>query len=476
MARPGLSSNTAFFSTRGAGPVSLAQALFTGLAQDGGLFLPRPLPKLDWPYGNAGSPSSGESRSRVGDSFQESAQTIAGALLPGMRAEARAAARAAIDFPAPLVEIAPGAYILELFHGPSCAFKDVGARFMAALMARVTDDTGPSPSAPTPHPTAAPRPTPSGAGSPRTVLVATSGDTGGAVVAAFTGLEGCRTVPLFPLDAVTERQRRQMTTLGGNVTAVAVRGTFDDCQALAKAAFADRELRATHRLTSANSINVGRLLPQTFYYAHAVGALERAERGPPRFVVPSGNLGNLCAGLLAHRAGVPTAGFVAACNANDAFPRYMSGTETAFTGAAPRPGDTLRSQATLSSAMDVAVPSNLERIQAIFPNRDDLGALVTAVSVSDAQTADCMERTWKESGYLLDPHTAVGVHAHERIPACGAPTVILSTAHPAKFPEVVEPVTGVDPELPPSLAAALERDERWVEIAPDVSELAGVLA
>ena len=454
------------FSTRGAGPATFAQALHAGLAPDGGLYLPRPLPRLTWPYG--------------GETFGETAASVAEALFDGLLPSglARRAAETAIDFPAPLVEIDPDTWVLELFHGPSCAFKDVGARFMAETMDAL-GAPGAEWSFSRESPASFSRESAAtvGAGTSRTaavertILVATSGDTGGAVASAFSGRKGCEVVPIFPSGGISERQRRQMTTLGGNVTAVAVEGSFDDCQVLVKSALADAELSARHRLTSANSINLGRLLPQVFYYVHAANLLMCRGGRPPRFVVPSGNLGNLCAGLLAHLAGVPMAGLVAACNANDAFVRFMvDGTASEVKNAEAN----LRRS--VSSAMDVARPSNLERIRALFPDMAELNSLVSAVSIGDPETTECLAMVRREAGYLMDPHTAVGVCAHRMLPAeKGTPTVILATAHPAKFPEVVALATGTQPELPPSLASALERDEALVEIGPDLDALIGVL-
>ena len=441
MAAARVPSRLGFVSTRGAGPVGLAEALYAGLAPDGGLFLPASAVRLGRNLGAA--------------TFQDTSAGVADALLEELRPMAGEAARAAIDFPVPLVELAPDTYVLELFHGPSCAFKDVGARFMAQLMHRVPPpgDRG-----------GTPRRHHAGAGSAgHTVLVATSGDTGGAVASAFAGRKGCRVVALFPNKGISEGQRRQMTTLAGNVTAVAVRGTFDDCQRLAKEAFADSDLSARHRLTSANSINIGRLLPQIFYYVHASCLFER----PPRFVVPSGNLGNLCAGLLALAAGAPMAGLVAACNANDAFRRYLAGEKSSKEA---------RSRPTPSSAMDVAWPSNLERIRSMYPDLAELRRYATAVSVSDEDTIDCMARSARR-GYLLDPHGAVGVRAHELTPAPEkTPTVILATAHPAKFPETVWRATGQRPLAPPSLERALAGEERWIETEAELDALASVLA
>ncbi|HET9948121.1 MAG TPA: threonine synthase [Longimicrobiales bacterium] len=422
---------TSFVSTRGAGPAPLAEALFRGLAPDGGLYVPAELPRLEAP---PGTPSH----------VAETGAWMAASLLPELdRDLIERVVRAALDFPMPLVRIEPGLHVLELFHGPTHAFKDVGARFMARLMAEL--DPG---------------------GGRRTVLVATSGDTGSAVAHAFHGLDGYRVVVLFPHGKVSDRQRRQMTTLAGNVVALAVEGTFDDCQRLAKEAFRDRALAERHRLTSANSINVGRLLPQSFYYAHAAALLGWDER-PVRFVVPSGNLGNLCGGLLARLGGMPARGFLAAVNANRGFADFLA------TGAfEPRP-----SVPTHSSAMDVGDPSNLERIRWLF--RDDPAALrehVEGTSVSDEETRACIAEVHARTGYVLDPHTAVGVRAQAHCERSeGLPTVVLATAHPAKFPEVVEATLGIDVPLPPGIAAVMEAEEHMQIVTAELRALAAVL-
>lgn len=412
-----------FVSTRGDAVVSFAEALRRGLAPDGGLYVPVWLEPLrrGRPPADKGFTASAE---------WAASSMLAGTLPPGVLSEV---VRDALDFPVPLVEVEDGVHVLELFHGPSLAFKDVGARFMARAMAALPD----------------------AGGSPTTVLVATSGDTGGAVAAAFHGLEPYRVFVLFPRAGVSERQRRQMTTLGANVTAVAVEGTFDDCQRLAKEAFADADLCDACGLTSANSINVGRLLPQAFYYVHAAALLGWDAR-PPLFVVPSGNLGNLCAGLLAHRSGMPTAGFVAALNANRMFADFLE------TGQAR----TRASIPTLSNAMDVGAPSNLERIRWLY--RDDAAALprdVRVASTDDETTRARIAEVHARTGYVLDPHTAVAWSAMERTAAAqGGPVVVLSTAHPAKFPEVVEEATGKAPTLPEALARRMSGMEEIVSL------------
>jgi threonine synthase len=303
-------------------------------------------------------------------------------------------------------------------------------------------------------------------GGAKTVLVATSGDTGSAVAHAFHEVEGYRVIVLFPRDGVSARQRRLMTTLGGNVRALAVGGTFDDCQRLAKQAFGDPRLRTRHGLTSANSINIGRLLPQAFYYLHAAILLGWA-RNPVRFVVPSGNLGNLCSGLIAHLSGMPNRGFVSAMNANCAFLDYLE--QGVFE---PR-----ASLSTFSNAMDVGDPSNLERIRWLY--RDDPARLrrdVAGFSVSDEETSACITDVYGRTGYVLDPHTAVGVRAYERSAWTGqGPSVVLATAHPAKFPDVVEKAIGRAVPLPRSIAAAMEAEEHMIDIAADLGALSAAL-
>lgn len=417
-----------FVSTRGGETASFAQALLRGLAPDGGLYVPEDIPTLGEHGPGQESPSS--------LTFADSARWTAHRWLDDAMEPALldAVVSAAHDFPVPLVEVEDGTFVLELFHGPSLAFKDVGARFMARAMAALS---GPD-------------------ADPATVLVATSGDTGGAVAAAFHQVQPFQVVVLFPRDGISERQRRQMTTLGDNVWALAVDGTFDDCQRMAKQAFADDALRQARGLTSANSINIGRLLPQAFYYVHAAATLGWS--GPPAtFVVPSGNLGNLCAGLLAHRAGMPAAGFVAGLNPNRAFADYL---ETGQSRPVP-------SVPSYSNAMDVGDPSNLERIRWLFgDDADAVNAAVRAVSVSDPDTAECIRAVHRRAGYLLDPHTAVGWLAMERSTDPGAgPRVVLSTAHPAKFPDVVEKATGEPVPVPEALAARLSGEERMIQVA-----------
>jgi threonine synthase len=331
------------------------------LAPDGGLYLPASVERLP-------------PESLRGLSLVETGELIGSALI-GDDIPAPALSRIladALNFPVPLVALGDGLHVLELFHGPTFAFKDVGARVMARLMAHVND-----------------------VDRPLTILVATSGDTGSAVAQAFFGVPGTRVVVLFPEGTVTAVQEAQFTTLGGNVRALAVAGTFDDCQRLTKEAFNDRSLADAVRLTSANSINIGRLIPQAFYYACAAGQLAGQRVA---FSVPSGNVGNLTAGILAWSLGVPIHGFVAGMTINDTFARYLA------TGRyEPRP-----SMATLANAMDVGNPSNVERLRALFDNdvaamRRNLCAVYT-----DADVKSAIRRVHGECGYVCDPHSAIG--------------------------------------------------------------------
>jgi threonine synthase len=417
--------------------VELATALLTGLAPDGGLYMPASLPRLD----------DGLLEDLPSRSLAEIGTAVSAPFVDGLTAAERARLVAeTLDFEIPLVELGDGVWVLELFHGPTLAFKDVGARFMARLMARWAGED--------------PR--------PLTVLTATSGDTGGAVAQAFAGLDGVRVAVLYPRGKVSPIQEKQFTTLGGNIQALAVDGDFDDCQRLAKEAFRDERLRRELRLTSANSINIGRLLPQMFYYFQAVARLPKSS-APPLFSTPSGNFGNLTAGLMARATGLPCRGFVAATNVNDAVPRYLE------TGSY-RPD---RAQPTLSNAMDVGDPSNFERMLWLFG--DDLDRMRQAVAGSrhdDEATARVMRRVHEERGYLLDPHTAVGyLGLRQRLAELPepAPGIVLATAHPAKFRDEIEPLLGLRVELPERLRRCLELESRALEMPAELAAVASFL-
>lgn len=423
-------------STRGAAPpVPFREALIAGLAPDGGLYVPESLPVLGPERWGA---LSGASLSEVAVAMLT---PLVGDELPPDRL--RALLDDALDFPTPVVALDERIAVLELFHGPTFAFKDVGARVLARLMSHFHAAGQPS----------------------LTVLVATSGDTGGAVAQAFHGVPRTRVVVLYPDGQVSAVQEAQFTTLGGNVTAVAVAGSFDDCQRLVKQAFASAELRARANLTSANSISLGRLLPQMTYYGHA--ALAPWARPPLTVVVPSGNFGNLAAGLMAQRMGAPIAHLHAATTVNDTVPRYLE------TGRLePRP-----SVSTLANAMDVGDPSNLERIRWMFG--DDIRALRRAMGASvhtDDEVRAAIRELDGRYGYVADPHTAIAYLGARRCLAAGAPRVLaLSTAHPAKFGEVVEAAIGRPVPVPAPLAEAMRRPRQVRRIVPALAALAPLL-
>ncbi|MYH25613.1 MAG: threonine synthase [Holophagales bacterium] len=435
-----------FISTAGrTSPVTLTEALLEGPAPDGGLFVPERLEPLT--AEDLGllelQPLTGIA-AILGD-------RLYGSEVPGR--ELAALFEDALDFPIPLTQIEPGIHCLELFHGPTLAFKDVASRVMARLMARFAMD----------------------AGAEMTVIVATSGDTGSAVAHAFAGVAGLRVCVLYPNGLVTEAQRRLFTTLGGNVTAVAVDGTFDDCQSLARDAFADGELRQQRPLASANSINIGRLLPQVFYYFHAWAQLPSPpldDTGEPLvFSTPSGNFGNLTAGLIAKRIGLPVSRFVAATNVNDVVPAYL------------RSGDYLPrgSVATISNAMDVGNPSNFARIVHLYSSGGEplerIRRDVAGHTFDDDATRRAMREVHDRTGYLLDPHTAVGyLGLKAELEAQGGGTgVVLATAHPAKFAETVQATTGIEPPAPPALERCAHLPERIIEIPADYPALRDVL-
>ena len=436
-----------FVSTAGKAPAAtLSEALLEGPAPDGGLFVPERL-----------EPLAAEELALLRLLPLTGISSVLGRRLFGPEVpevELAALLEDALDFPIPLVEIEPGLHCLELFHGPTLAFKDIAARVMARLMSRFAATAGQAET---------------------TVVVATSGDTGSAVAHAFSGLAGFRVCVLYPQGLVTEAQRRLFTTLGGNVTAVAVAGTFDDCQRLARAAFADRELRRQRPLASANSINIGRLLPQVFYYFHAWAQLPSAplvDADPPLvFSTPSGNFGNLTAGLMARRIGLPVSRFVAATNVNDVVPAYLQSGEYL-----PR-----ASAATISNAMDVGDPGNFARIRHLYSGGGDpLNSLrrdLAGRSFDDEATRRAMREVHENRGYLLDPHTAVGyLGLKEELEAQGGGTgVVLATAHPAKFADVIRDAVGIEPPLPPALERCADLPERIVEISVDEKALREVL-
>lgn len=420
-----------YVSTRsGASPCRLSGAILAGLAPDGGLYVPERLPRLALEDFD-GASTLPDFAQRVLAPFVEGDPLAA--QLPALVAEA-------FTFDAPF-RMLPGhpAAVLELFHGPTAAFKDFGARFLAACFLRLA--------------AAGPRRT--------TVLVATSGDTGSAVGAAFHGLPGVRVVILYPDGRVSPRQAHQLGCFGDNVRAFAVRGTFDDCQRLVKQAFADAALRAQEPLASANSISLGRLLPQTTYYARAAVLHFRTHGEPLNVAVPTGNLGNAFACLLARAVGLPIGEVLLATNANRVVPEYLaSGVYQ------PRP-----SVGTLANAMDVGAPSNLERLQWLY--QDAVAAGVSAESVDDATIRARIAEGEQKYGAVWCPHTACAVEAVERRRAAGDQRrwCVVATAHPAKFETVVEPLVGHPVPPPPALAEMLARPSRAERLEADYAAL-----
>lgn len=348
----------------------------------------------------------------------------------------------AINFPVKLISLSPGLHVLELFHGPTLAFKDFGARFMARLMGYFVR----------------------GESRPLTVLVATSGDTGSAVAHGFLGVSGIRVVILYPSRRISEAQEKQFTTLGQNITALEVAGTFDDCQRLVKQAFSDEDLNRRAWLTSANSINIGRLLPQMFYHVAAYRQLPVASV-PLIVSVPSGNFGNLTAGIFAKRIGLPVARFVASTNANDVVPEYLKSGKFE-----PRPA-----KATYSNAMDVGNPNNFPRLMDLCRNRlEYVQREIWGYGASDEQTLCEMRAIWERHRYLADPHTAVGILGWEAYKkAYGEPAqgLVLATAHPAKFADVVQRAIGQAPPLPDRLASHLQKPKQSRPISSAYSDL-----
>jgi len=417
-----------YYSLRHESPaVDFRTATISGQAPDGGLYFPETIPKLP-----PGLLREMRSLSKATVALNLMRPYVGGTI---SEADLQRICAEAVDFDFPVVAVHEGVSVLELFHGPTLAFKDVGARFMSRCLGYFAQ-RGDTP--------------------PVTVLVATSGDTGGAVASGFLGVPGVEVVILYPAGKVSPVQEQQLTTLGQNITALEVAGTFDDCQALVKQAFQDAELAQRRFLTSANSINVARWLPQQLYYCFAWQQWPAG--GPaPVVAVPSGNFGNLCAGLLVQASGLPLGHFIAACNANEPVPAYLrTGTYT------PRPA-----VPTFSNAMDVGNPSNFVRILELFGN--DLGRLRTALSadtISDADTVATIKRVWAEHGYLLDPHGAVAYAALRRYQAQhpGAAGLALATAHPVKFPAVVEPILGQSISLPEVVQQLQGRAKRSVPL------------
>jgi threonine synthase len=426
-----------YLSTRHAAPsVNFQEALFQGLAPDGGLYVPDKLFTL---------PSEALAHFE-NDSLLDLGEKIIHHFLPEIPAEdLRQVIHQTLTFPIPLVPLENNLFLLEVFHGPTLAFKDVGARFMASMLSyflakhdqRVT------------------------------ILVATSGDTGSAIAHGFYNIPHVDVYILYPSQKITLLQEKQMTTLGGNIHAIEVTGTFDDCQKLVKTALSDEALKNELALTTANSINIARLLPQIIY--HSWGLAQFKQHGfkeTPVLSVPSGNFGNLTAAIYAKQIGFPLQHFIAATNVNAIVPHYLKTGEFV-----PQP-----SKQSCSNAMDVGNPSNFERLQELYShNHAKMGQEVTGISISDESTLHEIRQTYEKTGYILDPHTAVGVAAARQFQSNDAPRIVTATAHPAKFPEVIKRAIQIDVELPENLAKALKQPKQSRVMAPDYSQFKKLL-
>lgn len=426
-----------YLSTRGqTEPVDLATALRRGLAPDGGLYVPESIPPFDPSQAAQGSTLADTATALLAPYFAGSA----------LQHELAGICSEALDLPLPIVPFeSDQSWVLELFHGPTAAFKDYAARFLAACMGRVRRSSEPT----------------------RTVIVATSGDTGGAVAAAFHRRPGFRVVILYPEGRVSARQAHQLGAFGDNIHTFRIQGNFDDCQRLAKQALNDLQLNQRLNLTSANSISIGRLLPQISYYAHASLILARQQSGPVDVIVPTGNLGNALACILAREIGLPIGEVVLATNANRTLPDYFSGLD--YRG---RPG-----LATLANAMDVGDPSNFERLAWFYRDRDLRAAGIHSISVDDEAIRRTIRRVDAEQGMALCPHTACAVEAlrQRRLAGIRTPHLIAATAHPAKFDEVVEPLLGRAIDPPPALAELLNRPSQAQALEADFDHLRQIL-
>ncbi len=418
---------------------TLEEAVVKGLAPDKGLYMPesiKPLPREF--FANIDRMSFQEIAYAVAHSFfGDDVDTVS----------LKRIVNDTLNFPTPVVEVKRNVYSLELFHGPTLAFKDVGGRFMARLLNYFISKS-------------------ENRSKLVNVLVATSGDTGSAVANGFLGVDGIHVYVLYPKGKVSKIQEVQFTTLGQNITALEVDGVFDDCQALVKQAFMDPELNAHMKLTSANSINVARFLPQAFYYFNAYAQLKRDGMDQDVvFCVPSGNFGNITAGLIAKKMGLPVKRFIAANNQNDIFLQYLNTGEYN-----PRP-----SIQTIANAMDVGDPSNFARVLDLYGSHSAICEEVSGCAYTDEQIAETMSSALKETGYLLDPHGACGYRALEEQLMPLEVGVFLETAHPAKFNEVVEKITGTEVEIPAALKAFMAGTKQSVEMGKGYDEFKSFL-
>ena len=421
-----------YYSTNKQAPMAdLQKAVVKGLAEDRGLYMPERINKMSQVFFD----------DMTNMSFRDIAFNVAEAFF-GEDVDGDALQEIVYEtlpFDCPIVKVKENIYSLELFHGPTLAFKDVGARFMARLLQYFIKKEG--------------------QGQQVNVLVATSGDTGSAVANGFLGVEGIHVYVLYPKGKVSPIQECQFTTLGQNITAIEVDGVFDDCQALVKNAFMDEELNRHMKLTSANSINVARFLPQAFYYFNAVAQMRRLNHQDDIVVcVPSGNFGNICAALFGHEMGLPVKRFIAANNANDIFYNYLQ------TGKyEPKP-----SKQTLANAMDVGDPSNFARIYDLYGgSHERITSLISGATYSDEQIRKIMQQCYQATGYVLDPHGACGYQALEEGLKPGEVGIFCETAHPAKFKEKVDEILGIDVDIPERLAAFMKGEKQSVPMPKD---------
>ena len=429
-----------YYSTnKKAEKATLEKAVVKGLAEDKGLYMPEKIKTLPKEFFDKIETMS----------FQEIAYTVADAFF-GEDVEAEALKKIVYDtlaFDCPVVPVTENIYSLELFHGPTLAFKDVGARFMARLLQYFLKKEGQNGEV--------------------NVLVATSGDTGSAVANGFLGVEGIHVYVLYPKGKVSPIQECQFTTLGKNITAIVVDGVFDDCQALVKAAFMDEELNKHMKLTSANSINVARFLPQSFYYFNAYARMKEAGKADNLVMcVPSGNFGNICSALFGHRMGLPIKRFIAANNANDIFYNYLK------TGKYnPQP-----SKATLANAMDVGDPSNFARIYNLYNGEHKtITSLIDGETYKDEAIMKTMRECYAETGYVLDPHGACGYQALKDLLKEGETGVFCETAHPAKFKEKVDAILSTDIEIPQRLQEFMKGTKQSVEMSKEFGDFKSFL-
>ncbi len=423
-----------YYSTNSQAPTAtLCKAVVKGLAEDKGLYMPERI-----------NPLPAEFYNNIHNmSFHEIACTVAGAFfgedIP--KDELDRIVCDTLSFDVPAVKVSDNIYSLELFHGPTLAFKDVGARFMARMLQYFLREDKREVN----------------------VLVATSGDTGSAVANGFLGVEGIRVYVLYPKGKVSPIQECQFTTLGQNITAIEVDGSFDDCQALVKSAFMDAELNERMKLTSANSINVARFLPQSFYYFYAYAQMKRLGLGDSLVVsVPSGNFGNICSALFGKRMGLPIKRFIAANNANDIFFKYLQTGEYC-----PKP-----SIQTIANAMDVGAPSNFARIYDLYgKSHEAICNDISGATYTDNRISDIMRQCYAETGYILDPHGACGYQSLKELLQPGETGVFLETAHPAKFKQTVDSVLGIDLPIPEKLQSFMRGTKQSVEMQNAFSDL-----